>query len=350
MKNKLYFSQKPRVSKTQFKQKGRLKFLALALLLSLTLGTLFACTPEQPKDSGRIKIVVSSFPQYDWVREVMSEQVERADITLLTEKGIDPHSFQPSTKDFLAISNADLFIYGGGVSDSWAADALKNAANKNMITLNLVETLGEGVKLVGAAEETEQGHAADDGHDHANEIDEHVWMSLKNAKLFTSQVADALGTIDPDFAGAYKANAEGYGAELLELDALYSDFTDNPANKLLIIADRFPFRYLFDDYGLKYRAAFDGCSADFEASFDTIIGLAKLADENAQEEIIVTETSNKKVANALIENSKMPAHEILVLDSMQSVSRADIDAGKTYLDTMKLNYNTLGIALQNWTR
>lgn len=326
------------------------KIILLTLLLTLALASLFACTPEQPKSAEGIQIVVSSFPHYDWVREVMAEQIERADITLLTEKGIDPHSFQPSTKDFLAISNADLFIYGGGPSDSWAADALKNAANKNMIALNLVEELGSGVKLMGAAEETGQGHTVDDGHDHEHEIDEHVWMSLKNAKLYTSKIAEALGEIDPEYAGAYRANAESYGAELLELDAFYDELGRQPQPKLLVVADRYPFRYLFDDYGFKYRAAFDGCSADFEASFDTIIGLAKVADEHAQDKIIVTETSNQKVAKALIENSKMPEHEILILDSMQSVSRADIDEGKSYLDTMKLNYNTLGIALQNWTR
>lgn len=337
--------------------KCTLRYLLIVAILGLTV-LLSGCN-MQSGGNNKLKIVATTFPQYDWTRQVLGERVDEVDLVLLQDSGIDPHSFQPSTKDFMAISNADLFIYGGGASDSWAADALKNAANSDMVTFNLIEELGSQVKLVGVPDthdhededaeehidEAEEAHSVDDGHDHSNEIDEHIWMSLRNAGILTRSIATVLGQIDPENADEYTRNADKYIGELESLDEHFAHDIEEAPLDFVIVTDRFPFRYLFDDYDISYLAAFDGCSADAEASFETIISLANEADEHGISTFIVTESSNGKIANAVIENSNQEQHAVLALNSIQSVKRIDITGGISYLDIMHENLHVLQRAL-----
>lgn len=325
----------------------RIHILLIVLLLSMALT---ACGSPAPKGD-KLSIVTTSFPQYDWARQVLGERTSQVDLVLLQDSGIDPHSFQPSTKDFVKIANADFFIYGGGPSDSWAAEALKNADNPKLVALNLIEELGPQVKLIGESESREyegeesEDHALNDGHDHSSEIDEHIWLSLKNAATMTRSISEILCTLDPAHAKEYSQNADNYITELNDLDQKYESTLAEAPQKLVIVADRFPFRYLFNDYDIEFFAAFDGCSSDSEASFDTIISLAQKADENNINKFIVTESSNKKIADALIKNSTLSDHEILVLNALQSVTRDDIAAGMSYVKYMEENLKTLRLVL-----
>ncbi|MDR1628656.1 MAG: zinc ABC transporter substrate-binding protein [Oscillospiraceae bacterium] len=492
-----------------------------ALLASLMLTS---CNKPENTDSGKkLKIVSTIFPQYDWVRQILGDQADEAELTLLLDKGVDLHNYQPTADDIIKVSNSDLFIYVGGESDAWVEDALKNAANKNMVVINLLEVLGDAVKeeeikegmehdehdhevdvddvkdrplsdwqgdwvtiedalangdldeyvahqaqenetdaatqkaayeqhwksdyanlkitgtsvtfggvavdyeyagykivegangaavWYGFAAKTpvdtapkfiafsdhgtggEEDHEDEDedehetahfhmrygnesfealteienwsptffpsdaageeiaeamsghGHSHEGELDEHVWLSLKNAQVFTSYIADKLAELDADNTAIYKANAESYNTKLGALDGEYRQAVNKAATKTLLFADRFPFRYLVDDYGLDYYAAFSGCSAETEASFETVVFLAEKTNGLNLKHVMVIESSDKSMANTVIQNTAGKNQSILVLNSLQSVTAAEVSAGTTYLSVMESNLEVLKEAMQ----
>ncbi|MBR6079826.1 MAG: zinc ABC transporter substrate-binding protein [Treponema sp.] len=480
----------------------------------------------------KTKIVTTIFPEYDWVKQIVGDKAKDAEITLLIGNGVDLHSYQPSIQDIAKISTADIFIYVGGESDGWVEDALKNARNKNMKVINLMEVLGDRVKeeevVEGMQEEDEHehsysseidahdikdrklsefngewqslypvlmdgglgeyvehqaeengkseaemkkeiaakwncgvkkikvsgdkisitydggksvsgkysyagyavkkndegkitnvrykfeskdknvprfvmfndhgyapakevahfhfyfgnnsfeefmnskvnsyfvdsklsahecedlllGHNHSDGHHHHSsdeeelEYDEHVWLSVRNAKILCAEICNALCAKDSKNAATYKANYASYSAKLDKLDSDFAAAVRNGKTKTLLFGDRFPFRYLVDDYGLKYYAAFVGCSAETEASFETIVFLAKKVDEFGLKNVCQIESGNGKIARTIIESSKNKNAKILTLDSMQSVTQNDIKKGATYLGTMQKNLEVLKEALK----
>lgn len=312
----------------------------------------------------KTKIVTTIFPEYDWVKQIVGDKAKDAEITLLIGNGVDLHSYQPSIQDIAKISTADIFIYVGGESDGWVEDALKNARNKNMKVINLMEVLGDRVKeeevVEGMQEEDEHEHHHDedeDEHEHEHhhhhssdeeelEYDEHVWLSVRNAKILCAEICNALCAKDSKNATTYKANYASYSAKLDKLDSDFAAAVRNGKTKTLLFGDRFPFRYLVDDYGLKYYAAFVGCSAETEASFETIVFLAKKVDEFGLKNVCQIESGNGKIARTIIESSKNKNAKILTLDSMQSVTQNDIKKGATYLGTMQKNLEVLKEALK----
>ena len=328
---------------------------------------------EDAKDPNKkISIVTTIFPEYDWVREIVGNHADKFEITYLMNKGVDLHSYQASAEDIAKVSSADLFIYVGGESDTWAEDAIAEATNKDMKVINLLNSLGSDVK----EEEVVEGMAAEDEHDHDHseeakdhdhseedkdhdhdhdhakegeevEYDEHVWLSLKNAQKLVMDIEANIESLDPDNAADYAANAQAYVKKLEELDKEYQKVVDESSVKYILVGDRFPFRYLVDDYGLKYSAAFVGCSAETEASFDTITFLAGKLDELGLKNVVTIENSNQKIAKTIIENTKNKDQGLLVLNSLQSVSQKDIDGGLTYLSVMKDNLEVLKKALTN---
>ena len=493
---------------------------------SSAAGSSEAKTESMAASGQKLKVVTTIFPEYDWAKAVLGDKAENAELTLLLKSGVDLHSFQPSAEDIAKISEADLFIYVGGESDGWVDDALKEAKNKNMKVINLMEVLGDKAKeeeMKEGMQESEHEHShgkevstfedsevkdrslsdwkgdwqsayplaksgaldeafkekaektgkmtaeeykayylkgyesdiakinidgdtisftdesgktvksaykylgtyiqnwstgtkaamyrfeAEDknsgapiyveindhmiepaepehfhirfsnesfdaikdpesywptfypaamtaeevndelaGHDHheETEYDEHVWLSLKNAELYVNKIAEDLSALDAANAENYKKNAEAYNKQLSELDTQYADVVKNAANKYLLFGDRFPFRYLVDDYGLDYSAAFVGCSADTEASFETVRFLAEKVDEKKLGSILVIENSDQKIANTIQQNTQEKNQKILVLDSMQSVTEKNIADGETYLGVMQKNLEVLKQALQ----
>ncbi|MBR6403941.1 MAG: zinc ABC transporter substrate-binding protein [Eubacterium sp.] len=309
-----------------------------------------------------LQVVTTIFPEYDWVREIVGmgqngagmSAAEYVDVSMLLDNGADLHSYQPSAADIAKISSCDIFIYVGGESDFWVEDALKNAKNKDMVVINLLDVLGEQAKkeeVVEGMEDEEKDkddHGDEDGHHHEGgeiEYDEHVWLSLKDARVFCSEIADVLADKDPGHAEIYKANVDAYNNRLSQIDKEYQTAVDSAAVKTVLFGDRFPFRYMFDDYGLKYYAAFVGCSAETEASFDTIIFLSQKIDELKLPAICTIEKSDQKLANTVKDNTKTKNQEILTMNSLQSITSSEVTAGVSYVNAMGENLEVLKKAL-----
>ena len=318
------------------------KFLSLMLAVVFMTVSLTACgtqkTADTKTDDSKMKIVTTIFPEYDWVKEILGDKAKDADVTMLLDNGTDLHSYQPNAEDISKIANCDLFIYVGGESDEWVDDALKEATNKNMKVINLLDVLGDNVKDEEVkegmeAEEEESGDAEEEP-----ESDEHVWLSIKNAETIVSAIEAKLAEIDPDNKAEYEKNANDYLAKLDELDKEYKDTLSSIQNKTIIVGDRFPFRYLVNEYGIKYYAAFKGCDAGSEASFETVKFLANKMDELNMSDIFIIDGSKGDLAKTIVDNTKDKNAKVLVLDSMQSTKSSD---NASYLDIMKKNLEVL---------
>ncbi len=320
--------------------------ISLTAVLVLTATALSFAKPKkktQPKSG--LKIVTTIFPEYDWVKQILGNTAKDAELTLLLDNGVDLHSYQPSVQDIAKISSADIFIYVGGESDRWVVDVLKTAHNKELTAINLLETLGDRVK----EEELVEGMQAEDDEeeeDEEPEYDEHVWLSLKNAQFLCEAISAVLCEKDAANAAAYSANLAAYLKQLKALDAAYAAAASASRTKTVLFGDRFPFRYLVDDYGLSYYAAFVGCSAETEASFKTVVFLAEKVDELGLNYVFKIESGNDKIARTIIQNSKRKQAKILTLDSLQSTTARDIKQGSTYLGAMQKNLEVLKTALK----
>ncbi len=357
----------------------------------------------------KLSVVCTTFSEYDWTREVIGELKDSYDLTILLKDGVDLHSYQPTAEDIYKIANADVFVYVGGASDGWVEDALKEAVNPNMQVINLVEELGNDVKSEKIVEgmeshhhdEEEEHEHEDDEHQHSDEIseetddhkhddeineetdehqhddeineeadehqhdndineeadehqhneeehehiDEHIWLSLKNTQILVEKIATALSNVDTDNTKVYQDNMTAYVEKLQSLDKEYEDVVKSSSKNTILFGDRFPFRYLADDYGIEYFAAFAGCSAETEASFETVVFLANKIDELGLNTVLVIENSDEAIAKTIIENTKEKKQQIKVLNSLQSITQQDIDNGATYLQVMTDNLEVLKEAL-----
>ncbi len=349
--------------------------MALAAALAAGMAVADAQAPATEQKQARVKIVATTFPIYDWTREVLGRKADCADLVLLQKSGVDLHSYTPNAADLREIASCDLFMFVGGDSDEWTERALAQKGNPNRRTLNLVETLGDSAKEESVVEgmehhhhhhhhheahhdhdkdhdehhhEAHHDHDEDhDEHEHhheEHEIDEHVWLSLRHASTLVKAIANELAAVDKANAAEYQANAKSYCAKLAELDKAYAKVVANASRKTLLVADRFPFRYLADDYGLKYYAAFAGCSAESEASFKTIAFLAKKVDELQLPVILTIEGATHKIAETVKRTTKTRNQKLLTLDSLQSTGADKADSTR-YIEVMRRNLATLKAAL-----
>lgn len=326
-------------------------------------------------NSNKISIVCTTFPQYDWVKNILGEEAERFNVTLLLDNGVDMHSYQPAVKDIATAGSSNLFIYVGGESDTWVEDALKEAKNKDLKAINLMETLDNFVKeeevVEGMQEERKSlGHSHEksskekqeqtqkESHENSQEIngqkeaadeepeyDEHIWLSIRNAEIMVKNIEKAIEQLDSDNAKVYQNNAENYIKKLDTLDKQYANTIQNAKYKAILFGDRFPFRYMADDYDLKYYAAFAGCSAETMAGFETVTFLAKKADELRLPVILTIENSDGRIAEAVKSNTTKKNQKILAMNSLQSVTKEQIADGITYLQVMQENLSVLSEAL-----
>lgn len=319
------------------------KILALLLALWIPAAVLSGCAPQDDSAaSNKLNIVTTIFPAYDWVREILGAETDRAEITMLLDSGVDLHSYQPTVDDIVIISDCDLFLYVGGESDGWVDDALKNAPNKERKVIRLLDVLGDSAK----AEETVAG-MQEEKHDHEEEAeyDEHIWLSLKNAQVLVAAISEALQETDPARKDTYAANAAAYVEKLSALDGEYRAAVDSGKYKTLLFGDRFPFRYLADDYGLDYYAAFPGCSAETEASFETVSFLAGKMDALRLPCVLTIEGTQHKIAETIVQNTAQKNQQVLTMDSMQAVTANDAASGVSYLSIMEKNLSVLKKAL-----
>lgn len=307
--------------------------------LFLTAAILFASTFAFAKNSKKT-IICTIYPQYDWVMNIVRDKTDIFDISYLTQKGMDLHNYQPNIQDIAKLTECDLFVFVGGESDKWVQKAVSQAKNKSLKAFNMMEILADKVREEEFVEGMEHNHEEDEA-----EYDEHVWLSLKNAKIIVEKLSTQIAELDSANSKFYKSNAQSYIAKLDKLDKEYEQAVSSSKNKTILFGDRFPFRYLADDYGINYFAAFVGCSADTEASFETIAFLSKKVDELNLHTILTIEKSDKKIAETIKKNSKSKNQKILEMNSIQSVSAREIKNGTNYIELMKQNLSVLKTAL-----
>ncbi len=375
--------------------------MACAIFVA-ALFALVACGDTSKNNTtkeSKLSVVTTIYPEFSWTKSILGNRADSVKLELLMKNGVDLHSYKPTAQDIAKIASADMVIYVGGESDEWIKDALEATPKKGRSEINLVKVLGDRVKAEeviegmqgetkderretreDAKEDHEHAEAHEAGehehhtkhaeehdhehHEHADpstssgtkehhhhdedvENDEHVWLSLKNAEIIVQKIAEELSKLDAVHAAIYKQNADTYIAQLQSLDAEYREAVNGAVRKTVLFGDRFPFRYLVDDYGIKYYAAFVGCSAESEASFETIAFLAGKMDAESLPVIFTIENSNGKIAKAVLAASKKSQNaQILILNSMQSVTEKQIAEGIDYLSLMKSNLEVLKKALK----
>ncbi len=340
--------------------KKAVKLSIFAVIVVIGLFAVFCAITKKSESSSKKSIVCTTYPEYDWIMNILGDKASSFDVTLLQNKGTDLHSYQPSIEDIAKISKSDIFVYVGGESDEWVEKVIEDAKNKNQITVNMMEVLGDKIReeeiVEGMQAEEEHEHEDEEGEEHEHEhghhhdeeeaeYDEHVWLSVKNAVLITEALSEKIQKLDEENVEVYKKNTASYVKQLSDLDAEYTKAVNASNKKVLLFGDRYPFRYLSDDYGLKYYAAFVGCSAETEASFKTIIFLANKVDEYKLNSVLTIEKGDKKIAKTIVSNTKNKNQEILEMDSLQSITENEIKNGRTYLSAMKKNLEVLKKAL-----
>ena len=373
----------------------------LALMLVLSMGSVAA-------EEKKLNIVCTTFPSYDWMRNILGDRLEQVDLTLLQDSGVDLHNFQPTAQDFIKVSSADLLVYIGGPSDTWVEDAVKEAKNKDLVAINLLKALGDDAVMDVSVEGMQKGahhhdhddhddhdhdgeeahdhdehddhdhdgeeahdhddhddhdHDGEEAHDHDehddhdhdhdnhaghvhNHEDEHIWLSLRNAQKLSRVMAMELAFLDAEHAALYLNNQKAYAEKLDALDKQYQKVVEGAGQKTILFGDRFPFRYLAEDYDLTYYAAFSGCSAETEASFETVAFLANKIDALKLPAVLILDGSDGKIAKAVLNASKDAARPVQVLDAMQTVNKQMVEEGTTYLGIMEKNLNVLKDILQ----
>ncbi len=312
-----------------------------ALALAVLTGCGAAAPAPSAAESGEepLRVVATVFPAWDWLRELTAGQEGRVELTLLQSGGVDMHSYQPTARDLLTVQECDLLVCVGGQSDVWLERALAGTGDGPRV-VRLVEALGEQAytALPALGTQAEEDH----DHDHEEEADEHVWLSVANARTLTGVLAETLAQLDPE--GDYAARAAAYGERLDALDESYRQAVEAGSRAVLLFGDRFPFAHLARDYGLTCYAAFEGCSAETEASFATVARLAAAAEENGLHTILITETSDGSLADTIAATTQNGL-EKAVLNSMQAVSEEQIENGLTWRAVMEANREVLAAAL-----
>lgn len=310
------------------------KIFAVIVAALLFICAFCGCGNVQTEEQNGMKIVCTAFPQYDFAKNILGNS--DGNIILLTDNGADLHSYEPTAADIIEIGSADLFIYVGGVSDEWVDGIIKSANNPELKTLAItdaVETLYD---------ERESGTHHSHEHNHELQKDEHVWLSLKNAIEITRAISNKMCEADSENAAVYTANANAYIEKINALDKEYESVINTSKRKVLLFADRFPFRYLTESYSLQYYAAFSGCSSESEASFETMAFLIDKTNELSLPVILTIDGSDGSLAKTISDETDA---KIKTLDSCQSVSIADIKNGTDYLKIMASNLEVLKEAL-----
>lgn len=308
------------------------------ILMVLFVLTLTACTGQNISNTGTGKdkpvIVTTIFPVYDWVKNIVGD---KADVVCLINSGTDLHNFQPTAEDIITIQNADAFVYIGGESDEWVENVLSAQDNADgPYCCNLSSYLEE----VGMLHEEEPGlddTEEEEGEEEEEEYDEHIWLSLSNAAFLVEKLSIELPKTLKEDSSYFTETSKAYISKIKALDDEMKEYVSKTKDLYFLFADRFPFLYFTKDYGISYAGAFKGCSAESEASFETVTKLARIIDEKDLSRIYVIEGGNTGIAESVISVANKKGVRIMAVNSMQSVTQEDIDNGASYLDIMEKN-------------
>ena len=326
------------------------KRLISTLLVFCAIFSLCSCASVNNKNSdGKIKILCTLFPQYDWLCNITAG-IEKVEVSLIIANGTDPHSYQPTAADIMNISNCDMLVYVGGDSDTWVKKAIERSKNQDINAISLIEL--DNIKLHDISSSS-HSHDEESHHEHSHEghshstLDEHIYLSLDNACAAIEALSQELCVADPENKELYFKNSTEYMLKLKNLGERFkSNIESIPENeRFVLFADRFPFVYLLSDYGIHYSAAFEGCTTDVDADFDTVIRLIHEADEHNVKYIAVTESSDKALANTVISSTKAKDQKIISLNSLQSITSSQINSGATYISIMEENMNAIKTVL-----
>ena len=307
-------------------------------------------TPSPDKDGQTI--LVCGFAQYDWVNNILGENPSGIAVERLNESSADMHSYQPTVADMVKIADCSLLIYTGGESEFWIDEAILSSGKTDSSCLSLMEIFEGPEKLCenygDALSEHEHEHEAGSEDEHEHEADEHLWLSLKMAPVFIEKITESICALDETNTLYYRKNSEDYIKKITNLDSSYESVADaarKTGRNLIIVADRFPFAYLTEDYHIEHIAAFPGCSAETEASFATILSLSDAVDRYLPGAVLILKKSSPDLAHTVINNSDVKDLPILFLDDMQSVTPKDIEEGCSYISVSEDNLAAIRAAL-----
>lgn len=326
-----------------------MKLLAILLSCAFCFLSLTGCSADQDED--KLTIVCTVFPLYDWVMKLVNTN-QNAEVILLADNGTDLHSYQPSAEDIVQMNTCDLLIMVGGTSDTWVTKALYMGEElprvcriSDLEGITLREISAESL-IADCEDEACEDTDHDHGHDHgAESVDEHLWLSLKNAAVACDAITRELCELDETNLELYQANLASYLASLETLDRSYTELVAEVENPTVLFADRFPFVYLMEDYGVRYAAAFRGCTTDTDADFETIRRLAAKVDEWHLSSMLVTESAVTGLADQIRANTRDKNQSILVMNSLQTVTKKELESGVSYLGIMTDNLDVLREAL-----
>jgi zinc transport system substrate-binding protein len=311
----------------------RKRFIFMVIMLSLSVRALFAGGEKEEADkSGKPQVVTVNFPAYDFSRQIAGDQIN---LTMLLPPGAESHSLEPTPRDIIKIKNCAVFIYTGGESDEWVDRILKSmdVSKKKIVRMMEAVDLVKEEIIEGMEKEKEENIA----------YDEHIWTSPKNAVRIVRAIANALCEADAANASFFRKNAESYAAELEKLDAEFQAVVNGAKRKIIIFGDRFPFRYFTDAYGLKYYAAFPGCSTETEPSAATVAFLINKIRAEKIPVVFYIELSNEKMADTIAAET---GAKKLIFHSCHNITKRDFDQGVTFLEIQKANVPRLREALQ----
>ena len=320
-------------------------FLSIVIICSLFSISGCGKTEKVQKSDGKISIVTTIFPYYDFVRQLAGD---KADVRLLLSPGSDPHSYEPTPSDIVAIENCDLFIYNGGESDEWVDGVLSSIENKNVKVMKMMEyvTLRHEQSMDHNHEhaEHEDMDDNDEGHDHeeGEEYDEHIWTSIRNAERMSASIADELISLDSKNSDYYNEKKADYISSLDSLDKKFTEVTNNKKRDTLVFGDRFPFLYFVSDYNLGYECAFPGCSHETEPSTAVVSHLIDFTRENNIPVVFYLELSSGKIAQIISEDSSA---KTMQFSSCHNVTKEAFENGATYISVMEQNLEALKEAL-----
>lgn len=322
-----------------------LSFILSLFIVLLTAFSLSSCSSEKSnsaiQDNGKISVVTTIFPYYDFTRSIAGD---KADIKLLLSPGSEPHSYDPSPSDIVAIENCDIFIYNGGESDEWVESVLDSIENKNMKIIRMMDYVDLLYEQSVEHDEHEHGeeHNHVDEHEHGEEYDEHIWTSVKNAEKLSDAIYYELSACDSANKSIYSSNRDRYISKLKSLDSKFSDIVSNAKRNTVVFGDRFPFLYFVTDYSLYYDCAFPGCSSETEPSISTVTHMIDFTRDNQIPVVFYLEFSNGRVARLISEDT---GAKTMRYSSCHNVTKDEFADGATYISLMEQNANALREAL-----
>lgn len=325
--------------------KSFLSFILSLFIVLLTAFSLSSCSSEKSnsaiQDNGKISVVTTIFPYYDFTRSIAGD---KADIKLLLSPGSEPHSYDPSPSDIVAIENCDIFIYNGGESDEWVESVLDSIENKNMKIMRMMDYVDLLYEQSVEHDEHEHGeeHNHVDEHEHGEEYDEHIWTSVKNAEKLSDAIYYELSACDSANKSIYSSNRDRYISKLKSLDSKFSDIVSNAKRNTVVFGDRFPFLYFVTDYSLYYDCAFPGCSSETEPSISTVTHMIDFTRDNQIPVVFYLEFSNGRVARLISEDT---GAKTMRYSSCHNVTKDEFADGATYISLMEQNANALREAL-----